>query len=204
MPLASSEGDDDVGLARRVAARETGAFEELVQRYTGRVYAVAFRMLSDAAEAEDLTQEVFVSLHKSIGSFRGDSKLSTWIYRVTKNRCLNRIKFLERRHVGRHIDIDDPNGRGVSDPETLSSATRDPDQKLHRQELSKLLEIHLMALPEEQRTLVVLRDLEELSYDEIVNITGLAMGTVKSRLHRARAALAKTLGPAIKEREQSQ
>lgn len=195
-PAPSPEGDE--ALAVRAAAGDPGAFDALVVLYTERVFAVAFRMLGDRAEAEDLTQEVFVTLHGALPGFRGESKLSTWIYRITKNRCLNRLKFLKRRRVGELADIDDPVvARGCLDPATLGSGAQDPHRKLHNDELGSLIERSLLTLPEEQRELVVLRDLEDLSYEEIVDITGLPLGTVKSRLHRARQALAKTLGPEL-------
>ena len=194
--------DGDAVLALRAAAGDGGAFDALVVLYTERVFAVAFRMLADRAEAEDLTQEVFVTLHRALHTFRGESKLSTWIYRITKNRCLNRLKFLKRRKMSELCDIDDPAvANGCPDPSTLRAATRDPHRKLHNDELSRLIEGSLLELPQEQRALVVLRDLEDLSYEEIVEITGLPLGTVKSRLHRARLQLAKALGPELAARE---
>lgn len=194
-PARTGDGADEA-LARRAAAGDAGAFDALVVLYTDRVFAVAFRMLGDRAEAEDLAQEVFVTLYGALGSFRGESKLSTWIYRITRNRCLNRMKFLKRRHVGLLADIDDPALQGAcADVETRAAGQKDPHKKLQNDELSALLERLLLELPEEQRALVVLRDLEDLSYEEIVDITGLPLGTVKSRLHRARAALAKLLEP---------
>jgi RNA polymerase sigma-70 factor, ECF subfamily len=196
-PLPQGDGAEEA-LARRAAAGDTGAFDALVTLFGGRVFAVAFRMLQDRAEAEDLAQEVFVALYHALPTFRGESRLSTWIYRITRNRCLNRMKFLKRRHVGALADIDDPAvARGVSDPDTESKAARDPAKKLENRELSATLEKHLLALPEEQRILVILRDLEDLSYEEIAEVTGLPLGTVKSRLHRARAELAERLGPLL-------
>jgi len=195
--------ETDEELAARAAAGDLGAFDTLVRKFNNRVFGVAVRMLGDRAEAEDLAQEVFVTLHRSLASFRGESKLSTWIYRITRNRCLNRIKFLKRRHVGQHIDIDDPSvAPATVDTDTRASGRRDPSVKLETEELSALLQRHLLLLPEEQRTLVVLRDLEDLSYEEIVDVTALPLGTVKSRLHRARAALARTLSEHRDELEQ--
>ncbi len=198
-PLPQGDGAEEA-LAERAAQGDTGAFDALVTLFSGRVFAVAYRMLQDRAEAEDLSQEVFVALYHALPTFRGESRLSTWIYRITRNRCLNKMKFLKRRHVGSHADIDDPAvARGVADPETDVRGARDADRRLERGELSKVLERHLRDLPEEQRTLVILRDLEDLSYDEIAEVTGLPLGTVKSRLHRARAELSQRLGPVLDE-----
>jgi RNA polymerase sigma-70 factor, ECF subfamily len=188
----------DEDLAARAAAGDGDAFDTLVRRFGSRVLSVALRLLRDRGEAEDLTQEVFVTLHHHLGEFRGESRFSTWVYRITRNRALNRLKFLQRRHHGRQLDVDDPTAaRGVADPDTAQGEPRDPEHGLTKRSLSTTLEAHLRALPEEQRLLVILRDLEDLSYEEIVDITGLPLGTVKSRLHRARAELARTLGPAL-------
>ena len=185
-------------LAVRAAAGDPGAFDALVSLFSGRVFSVAFRMLGDRAEAEDLAQEVFVALYHSIGTFRGESKLSTWVYRITKNRCLNRLKFLKRRRVGDHADIDDPAvHKAVADPDTGDGAARDPLRRLHGDRVAAVLHGHIDALPDDQRLLVVLRDVEDLSYEEIADATGLPLGTVKSRLHRARAELARKLGPLL-------
>jgi RNA polymerase sigma-70 factor (ECF subfamily) len=193
-PLPQGDGAEEA-LAQRAQSGDAGAFDALVTLLGGRVFAVAFRILGDRAEAEDIAQEVFVALYHHLPEFRGESRLSTWVYKITRNRCLNRLKFLKRRHVGSHADIDDPTvARIVADPDTGARQSRDPSKKLQTAELSSLLEGHLRALPEEQRTLVILRDLEDLSYDEIAEITGLPLGTVKSRLHRARAELAARLG----------
>jgi RNA polymerase sigma-70 factor (ECF subfamily) len=188
----------DDALAARAAAGDEDAFDALVRRFGGRVLSIALRLLRDRGEAEDLTQEVFVALHHHLPEFRNESRFSTWVYRITRNRALNRLKFLQRRHHGRQVDLDDPTtGRGVPDPDTAHGERRDPLHGLLQQSLSTTLEAHLRALPEEQRLLVILRDLEDLSYEEIVDVTGLPIGTVKSRLHRARAELARTLRPTL-------
>ena len=188
------------GLAARAAAGDAGAFDALVTLFGGRVFSVALRLLRDRGEAEDLSQEVFVALYHHLPDFRGESRLSTWIYRITKNRALNRLKFLKRRQHGNHADVDDPAvSRFVRDPATGAGEERDPERRLAGHALSAVLERHLRELPEEQRELVILRDLEDLSYEEIVEVTGLPLGTVKSRLHRARAELALRLAPHLED-----
>jgi RNA polymerase sigma-70 factor (ECF subfamily) len=192
---ANGDGVEEA-LAARAVAGDAGAFDALVTLFGSRVMSVALRMLNDRGEAEDLTQEVFVAMYHHLPDFRGESRLSTWVYRITKNRALNRLKFLKRRHHGHHVDVDDPvMGRSVGDPDTGEGSRTDPVRSLSTRELSTVLEEHLRALPEEQRALVILRDLEDLSYEEIADVTGLPLGTVKSRLHRARAELAKGLRP---------
>ena len=195
---ASRDDGVEEALAARAAAGDMGAFDALVTLLGGRVFSVAVRLLQDRGEAEDLSQEVFVALYHHLPEFRGESRLSTWVYRITRNRALNRLKFLKRRHHGTQSDVDDPIlGGAVADPDTASGAFRDPERRLQTKALSQELELHLRALPEEQRTLVILRDLEDLSYDEIADVTGLPLGTVKSRLHRARAELAQRLRPRL-------
>jgi RNA polymerase sigma-70 factor (ECF subfamily) len=194
--VASSRDDGEEALAARAAAGDAAAFDALVTALSGRVFSVALRLLHDRGEAEDLTQEVFVALYHHLPEFRGESRLSTWVYRITKNRALNRLKFLKRRHHGVQADVDDPAVAAiVFDPDTGTGEPKDPSHRLEGAALRQTLEAHLRALPEEQRLLVVLRDLEDLSYEEIVELTGLPLGTVKSRLHRARAELAARLGP---------
>ncbi|MAQ18002.1 MAG: RNA polymerase subunit sigma [Sandaracinus sp.] len=179
-------------LVARLKRRDEAAFNELVELYQGRIYRLVFRMLGDRAEAEDLAQEVFVTVFKRIDGFRGDSKLSTWMYRVATNHCKNRLKFLGRRGRGQKRELDE-----IADAHAIESATMStsaqlprPDDVLLGRQVEGFIGQALRELNEEQRTLVVLRDIENLTYDEIQDVTGLPAGTVKSRLHRARLALA--------------
>lgn len=178
-------------LVERLQRRDEAAFNELVRLYQGRVYRVVLRMLGDEAEAEDLAQEVFVTVFKSIDQFRGDSKLSTWLYRVAINHAKNRLKYMKRRARGSHKEFDE-----VGDREGIESATMNtshqvprPDHALEGRQTEGIIQQALRELPDDHRELVVLRDVQQLSYEEIQEVTGLASGTVKSRLHRARLAL---------------
>ncbi len=178
-------------LVSRLRRRDEAAFNELVRLYQGRVFRIVLRMLGDEAEAEDLAQEVFVTVFKSIDKFRGDSKLSTWLYRVAINHAKNRLKYMKRRARGSHKEFDE-----VGDREGIESASMNtshriprPDQTLEGRQTEGIIQRALRELPEEQRELVVLRDVQHLSYEEIQEVTGLVPGTVKSRLHRARVAL---------------
>ncbi len=179
-------------LIRRLRDRDERAFREVVETYGGQVYNLTYRMLGDAAEAEDLAQEVFITLFKSIDSFRGDSKLSTWLYRIAANHCKNRIKYLARRRDRQKAAYLD----GVAFAEggaaaRVAGATPPmaPDAQLAGLQLERIVQETIAELDDDQRLLVILRDVEELSYGEICEITGLPEGTVKSRLHRARMAL---------------
>jgi len=178
--------DDERSLLSRLARRDEAAFNELVRRNQGTVYRLLLRMLGDPAEAEDVAQEVFVSAFKSIESFRGESSLSTWLYRIAANQGKNRIKYLARRARGAEEPLDDRNeGRAATPIERAAQ----PDQQAEGREAETLLQRALESLESEQRLLLGLRDLENMSYEEIRQITGLPIGTVKSKLHRARMAL---------------
>ena len=179
-------------LVERLKEQDEQAFNELVRLYQGRIFRLVFRMIGDRAEAEDLSQEVFVTVFKAIKNFRGDSKLSTWMYRVATNHCKNRIKYLGRRGHGKKKELDE-----IADAAAIESATMNtsaqvprPDEALQGRQIEVFVQKALIALSDEQRELVVLRDIENMTYDEIQDVTGLAAGTVKSRLHRARLALA--------------
>lgn len=184
---------DDKRLIRRLKRRDPQAFTELVSRYQSPIYNLCYRMLGQPSEAEDIAQDVFIKAFVAIGGFRGDSSLGTWLYRVAINLCKNRIKYLGRRHHQTTDAIDDvPEGawsRGTGGRSTVGEAAPRPDQALEgRRAHSRVLQA-LTAIEPEFRELLVLRDIQGLSYHEVMRITGLPEGTVKSRLHRARAAL---------------
>jgi RNA polymerase sigma-70 factor, ECF subfamily len=181
--------EEEARLVERLKKRDEAAFNQFVRAYEQRVFALVLRMLGNRAEAQDLAQEVFVTVFKSIDSFRGDSKLGTWLYRVAVNHCKNRIKYLDRRSTRAHSDIDDARETDVSEGGVIGGRPARPDEAAEGGEMERVVQKALAALEEEHRELIVLCDLEGLAYEEIVQITGLPVGTVKSRLHRARAAL---------------
>jgi RNA polymerase sigma-70 factor, ECF subfamily len=181
-------------LVHRLQQRDEAAFREMVQSYGQRVFNLVFRMLGNREEAEDLAQDVFVTVFKSIDQFRGDSKLSTWIYRIAVNHCKNRYKYLARRMYHANQPLDevserDAAGRDGGPAMSLQAQISEPDKLLMGMQLEEAIQREIAALDEEQRLLVVLRDVQGLAYQEIADITGLVEGTVKSRLHRARMTL---------------
>ena len=178
-------------LLRRLRERDERAFRELLELHRDRVYNITYRMLGNRAEAEDVAQEVFISVFKTIDQFREESKFSTWLYRVAVNHCKNRIKYLARRHDRDRDELDESNeGRAT---EASVPVLPRPDRALEGAQLDKILQAAIATLDDEHRVLVVLRDVEDLSIEEICEITGLPDGTVKSRLHRARLALRKKI-----------
>lgn len=180
--------DADEALVERLKRRDEAAFNVLVSRHQGRVYRLLLRLLGDPAEAEDVAQEVFVTVFKAIDGFRGDSQLSTWLFRITVNHGKNRLKYHARRARDAQRELTEATTGGDGLLPTGSVPER-PDQKAEALQAERLLRVALAQLDDEQRELVVLRDVENLSYEEIQQQTGLPIGTVKSRLHRARLAL---------------
>jgi RNA polymerase sigma-70 factor (ECF subfamily) len=181
--VREAEAGDAPRFLDRLRAGDAPAFEELVMTYQHRVFGVALRMLGNRAEAEDVAQEVFVRAHRALGAFRGDAKLSTWLYAITSRLCLNRLASGERRMARQGDDA----------LLRLSDAGPRPDAALERRELETALGRAIAELPEDRRIVVVLRDLEGLSYEEIAQVLELELGTVRSRLHRARAELKEKL-----------
>ena len=178
-------------LVRRLQQREERAFHEVVRLYQHKVYNLVFRMIGNREEAEDIAQEVFVTVFKSIEGFRGESKLGTWLYRIATNHCKNRMKYLGRRSYKSTGGLDEAAEREIQDaqPTSLTPHVDGPEKVLEGRQVERLVQRAIADLDEEHRALIVLRDVEDLSYQEICAITGLAEGTVKSRLHRARMAI---------------
>jgi len=187
-------------LLARLRRRDARAFAELVHAHQDRVFGLCLRMLGDREEASDVAQEVFEALHAAVARFRGDSRLSTWIYKVAKNRCLNRLKHLKRRGHDRTQPLDAVHEAELS-AQPGHPGPAGPQEALLEKEQQARVQAAIARLPEDQRLLVVLRDIEGLTYDEIAAIAELPEGTVKSRLHRARAALVELLTPLMAEDE---
>jgi RNA polymerase sigma-70 factor (ECF subfamily) len=181
-------GEDEEQLLQRLRLRDEAAFNELVRQYQTAVFRQLLRVLGDAAEAEDLAQEVFVTVFKSIETFRGDSRLSTWIHRIAQNHARNRLKYHGRHKRRGDTPLEDTTEETVAAPHTGSRVPR-PDQQVEADRAEHYIRIAIEQLDEEQRTLIVLRDIENLTYEDIQQRTGLPSGTLKSRLHRARLAL---------------
>ena len=180
-------------LLRRLRDRDERAFRELLESHRDRVFNITFRMLGNRHEAEDVAQEVFITVFKTIDTFREESKFSTWLYRVTVNHCKNRIKYLSRRHDKNRDELDESTDTDGVNGAIAAPAPRSPDKALESQQTEKQLLDAIAKLDDDQRVVVVLRDVEDLSIEEICEITGLPDGTVKSRLHRARLELRKRL-----------
>lgn len=175
---------DPEGFLERLRAGESGAFEEMVKAYQHRLYGVALRMMGSPTEAEEVAQDAFLRAHRALADFRGESRLSTWLYAITSRLCLNRLASGESRMARHRADT----------IEALPAREGDePGGDLERREREAALHRAIAELPDERRMVVVLRDLEGLSYDEIAGALGIELGTVRSRLHRARLDLREKL-----------
>jgi RNA polymerase sigma-70 factor (ECF subfamily) len=179
LTVRDETGGDPKEFVARLRAGEPKAFEELVATYQHRVFGVALRMLRNAAEAEEVAQEAFLRAHRALADFRGDAKLSTWLYAIVSRLCLTRLGSSERRMAR----------QGEETLMRLANSEGDPSDALERGEVEAALHRAIAELPEDRRIVVVLRDLEGLSYEEIAQALDLELGTVRSRLHRARMDL---------------
>lgn len=181
----------EAALIQRCAAGEQGACAELVASHERMVYQLAVHLLGDRDEALDLSQEVFLRVFRTLPSFRGQAALKTWIYRIAINQARNRQRWWRRRHRSDQVQLE----QHVIDHGELRQPGDGgaPDRALARKEMATRLWAALDGLPFDQRTVIVLREIDGMSYDEIAESLSIAVGTVKSRLTRARQALRQQL-----------
>ena len=187
----SEVGSREATLIQRCAAGEDQACTELVDAHQRMVYQLALSLMGDHDEALDLSQEVFLRVFRTIGAFRGQSALRTWIYRIVINQAWNRQRWWRRRHRGAQISLDE-HTRNHGELTARSEASS-PDQMLDQKEIAERLWLAVDQLPFEQKSAIVLREVHGLSYEEVAFSVGVAVGTVKSRLARAREALREEL-----------
>jgi RNA polymerase sigma-70 factor, ECF subfamily len=176
-------------------AGDRKAFEKIVLFYQKRVFNYAYRMAGNMEEAKELAQEVFVSVFESIKSLRDDAKFEGWLKQITVNHCRNRWKYLKRRHYFNTDSMDDP--VETEDGEVTKSfadPSDTPDTAYEKKRVQEWIQKGLLQLKEDQREMIVLRHLQELSYEEMGKCLNLPEGTVKSKLHRARMDLKEILG----------
>ena len=180
----------DQELVSMAKAGNHSAFEQLIHDNQTRIYNLILRMVGDPEDALDLCQETFLNAWKGLSSFNGDSSFSTWLYRLASNLCLDFLRSKKRRQdtMGTPLSLDDEDT-----PPPPADTGLKPDEHLERKERSLALHRALAALPEHHRQILILRELSGLSYQEISDTLELDLGTVKSRLTRARIALKKVL-----------
>ena len=184
-----SEGDGE--LVRAAQKGDEGAFRQLVERYQRRIYQLALGMLKDPDEAMDIAQETFVRVHKYLPSFKGDSSFFTWTYRIGMNLCLDAQRRAGRVQRVDAADSDEAEVEAAMDPP--SHALSGPSRQVLNAELRKKIEEALSTLSDNHRAILLLRELDGLSYEELAGVLGIRKGTVMSRLFHARLKMQKKL-----------
>jgi RNA polymerase sigma-70 factor (ECF subfamily) len=187
------DDDQDSEVVKRCIEGNSEAFNVLVEKYYRKIYNLAYRFVGDSEEANDLAQEIFTAAFQNIGKFRGDAKFSTWLFQIATNRGKNKFKYLKRRgyFVNRgQSDTDD-------DRDYLQKAVPDhstnPEDLLAGKQIQKVVQDAINELDPDHKEIVILRDIEGFSYEEIAKILNLPEGTTKSRLHRARMVVKEKL-----------
>ena len=187
----------DEELVRRAQDGDERAFGEMVSRYEAKVYSLALKMVRNPEDAEDILQDTFLRAYRGIKSFKGDSTFSTWIYRITANSALMRL----RKKQLPTVSIEDAEERET--PVAIADWGPGPVEQVLNRELQQLMDEAIEALPAEFRQVFVLRDIEELSNTEVADILDLSVAAVKSRLHRARLKVRNRLAPYFTEQVRS-
>ena len=177
--------DTDQQLVQRAQRGDLRAFDLLVLKYQGRIAALVSRYVSDAGEVEDVTQEAFIKAYRALGKFRGDSAFYTWLYRIAANAAKNHLVAKGRR-PGADATIEDAEGY---DEGGLLLESASPEALAMGGELAEVVESALNALPDELKAALMLREFDGLSYDDIADVLGCPVGTVRSRIFRAREAI---------------
>ncbi len=186
-----SAQDSDRDLVRRVQAGDKTAFDVLVLRYQHKLVKLISRYVRDPQEALDVSQETFIKAYRALPRFRGDSSFYTWLYRIGVNTAKNHLVAQGRRPPDTDVDAQDAERYDV---DTILRHHDTPEGEAYRDEVERTVVAALEALPEELRTAITLRELEGLSYEEIARVMDCPVGTVRSRIFRAREAIEKRLG----------
>jgi len=186
-----SADESDLSLVRRVQRGDKGAFDALVRKYQHKVVKLVMRYVRNPAEAEDVAQEAFIKAYRALPQFRGDSAFYTWLYRIAINTAKNAVVSRERSPI--EYDLDAQNSDDSYDMQGRLKDSETPEGLVLTDEIRSTVNSAIDALPEDLRTAIVLRELEGLSYEEIAASMGCPVGTVRSRIFRAREAIDKRL-----------
>jgi len=184
--------EEDSRLIAELKANQESAYEVLLARFQQPVYNLVYRLLADPADASDAVQEVFLKVFRNIEAFRGQSSLKTWVYRIALNEAYNHRRWFSR-HRKQEVGLETEEEGSRSWIESISDPARDPYELALNEERHQLIEDGLRNINPDFRAAVVLRDLEELSYEEIAEVMQVSLGTVKSRILRGREALRRVL-----------
>jgi RNA polymerase sigma-70 factor (ECF subfamily) len=191
--MAGAGGElSDVQLVKRVQKGDKQAFDMLVLKYQYKVQAVISRFVKDQSEVQDVAQEAFIKAYRAIQNFRGESQFYTWLYRIAVNTAKNHLVTRTRRPPNEDVDISDAENYGGSE---YLKDNDTPEGEMYRGELEEVVFKALNELPEDLRTAVTLREMEGMSYEEIASVMDCPVGTVRSRIFRAREAIAEKIKP---------
>jgi len=190
-PVSDKEKD----LLLKARNGDVEAFEMIIEDYQKKVFNIALRMIGNHDDASELAQEVFIRIYKSIKNFKGESSLSTWIYRITTNVCLDELRKRKNKNVV-SLDEDVKHEDGEIKRQVEDTGPT-PDIIAEKNEIRRVVKEAILSLPEDQRTVIILRDIQGFSYDEIAKIMNCPEGTVKSRINRSRQILRDRLKPKL-------
>lgn len=185
--------DHDSDLVEKCVQGDREAFDALVEKYYKKIYNLAYRFVGDSEEANDLAQEIFTAAYQNLKKFRGDAKFSTWLFQIATNRGKNKFKYLKRR--GYFLSRGQPDDEDERDyvEKVIPDDTTNPEDILISKQIQKMVQDAINELDPDHKEIVILRDIEGFSYEEIARILNLPEGTTKSRLHRARMVVKEKL-----------
>lgn len=195
-----TDRDADLELVQRVQRGDKRAFGLLVNKYQRRISRLLSRMIRDSADVDDVVQEAFIKAYRALPGFRGESAFYTWLYRIAINTAKNHFAAQGRRGESSSIDLDDPENGELA---LLVSDGATPEAEIQSRQLARAVNDAIEALPEELRSAIVLREIEGLSYDEIAVAMDCPVGTVRSRIFRARESIALQLKPLLDTKGES-
>jgi len=190
---SQGSASEDAELIKAFQAGKKAAFDELVLSHKDKVFNLCYWFVGDYQDANDLAQDVFFKAFKALKNFRFESAFSTWIYRIAVNTCKNRLKSFQYRLKKKFVHLNDTAAAKNNPGVEIADESSSPEIELGRKEKSRLIQTAINSLPTEKKAVVVLRDIEGLSYEEISSVTGFNLGTVKSKLARARQDLREKL-----------
>lgn len=192
----TTDREGDQLLVERARAGERAAFDQLVSRYQRRLMRLLTRLLNDPAEAEDVVQETFIKAYRALRHFRGDAAFYTWLYRIAINTAKNALLNRKRHVASQRVEPSLSRPEGGNEDERLRDINT-PESMLASKQIAQTVNAAMDALPIDLRTAIALREIEGLSYEEIAQIMACPIGTVRSRIFRAREAIARKLRPLL-------
>lgn len=182
--------EEEMSIVRKVLSGDVNVFEDLVRDNQKSVYNLALKIMKNESDALDISQEVFLKAYTNLSSFRGDSRFSVWLYRLTYNACIDSTR---KSKASVNVSLTVTDDENVSSELELTDTRPLPEREIERRETQREVQEAISQLPDEHRKIIVMREFSDMSYDDIALSLGISVGTVKSRLSRARKALAKIL-----------